>query len=1313
VKDPSRDLDAPPAPPAFQRLSVARLLILVALFVAGSGYVVVNSPRFELLIRSFLTRALTTALERPVRFEGLRVRLLPLSVGVTGLRVGNDPRVRERPFLAADELTVGGALSLVGRQLRIGSVRAVRPVFDVRVFPDGSNNLPPGLSRPARPTSIKLRFGHLLVQNGVFFFDEKRIPLDGEMDDLAADLVRTAWVGDHYRGEVVCRAARLQLPNAQPIRFSLAARFGIDGSRLHVDRMAVSGDFGELTAEGSIDDLRRPRIDAIASGQLHLARVEDTFGSKLQFSGDARVRARVQAGGGFLVQGRLDVPDLDAHGFAVSGLAATFDARPSGVIAHLDRGTYAAGVVSGVFRLGPFGRRPEEISVLLAGRGVSIERFFDDIHLRRTGLSGKADVDVALRWAGPIEQADGGGRIAIKAGPAILEQGRAGIPISGGGPVTIARGNIRFEGAVFRFPHTSLAIDGGFPIGSWIPSLDFHVDSSDLSDVDRLVRGFGAAIQREAVRPLRLAGSGRVSGHLEGPWNNPHVTFVLASESTVYHGIRFGTVQGDGEVRDGAVMLRPLRIYDGDARLSVEGMARYRPERGRPDLDLAVSSVGYPVDRLLRYLDLDLPISGRLSGTLPIRGTAAALEGGANFTLEEAEVWGQPFPRVRGVIVFTPGRVALTGLRASLDGAEIGGDVSLVFADKSITAHLAGDDVPLSKITALKDTAGEFGGFVSFHATAGGTVDQPVVTLEADVSRAVLFGRPLSGGVRPHLSVSLERGRLRADLAVAGHWDLAADGRVDTDPARISFHVDAPDVTSLLALSGVESPEGIGGAFVADGSLEIPFRDPSAASGRLTVSTLELRNRDGKPLLEAAEPIELSLAAKRIRADRVRFRAAGGELDLAGSVAVGPPIRLDLRLTGQVDAAIVAVALPEATATGKVAVDLGLAGEVARPQWSGSLRVENGYFKMAGMDQVFDKVQAFLRFSGGRVDVDTFRARVGGGDLLIGGTATLSGLDLSDFRLKIEVHNVAVHPLEDFRLVADADLALAGNPSASTLRGVVTLVRGTYSRDFDITLKDLFAPRRKGAYAGARETWRDHVGLEVRIASSAALEIRNNLASLTATADLLARGTLGQPSLFGQVVIDEGGTVTLRDVKYTIESGSLTFANPVQINPILDVSARATVRGYDITVQLSGTLDRLRPIFASDPPLTNDEVIGLLVTGSLPETGATAATPGSTVTSTVSGILLGSATESVGRRLFRLDKFQIDPVFVGSTFAGAQITVGKQITRDLSVTYSRSTEANAEDIFQAEYRLSDAAVLELRRDENGVYFFDLKIRKRY
>jgi len=135
---------------------------------------------------------------------------------------------------------------------------------------------------------------------------------------------------------------------------------------------------------------------------------------------------------------------------------------------------------------------------------------------------------------------------------------------------------------------------------------------------------------------------------------------------------------------------------------------------------------------------------------------------------------------------------------------------------------------------------------------------------------------------------------------------------------------------------------------------------------------------------------------------------------------------------------------------------------------------------------------------------------------------------------------------------------------------------------------------------------------------------------------------------------------------------SIRVSNTTKIAPFIDLRARADVKGYDLVVTLVGTWPRVAATFTSDPPLSNDAILGLILSGSPPDTRQAADTTGQLV-SAAGGVISGAVTGGITRRtqqLFRLDRFQIDPVFEGSNLSTFRTTIGKQITQDLAVTSS-------------------------------------------
>lgn len=254
------------------------------------------------------------------------------------------------------------------------------------------------------------------------------------------------------------------------------------------------------------------------------------------------------------------------------------------------------------------------------------------------------------------------------------------------------------------------------------------------------------------------------------------------------------------------------------------------------------------------------------------------------------------------------------------------------------------------------------------------------------------------------------------------------------------------------------------------------------------------------------------------------------------------------------------------------------------------------------------------------------------------------------------------------------------------------------------------------------------MALDVRVvAPPGSIEVKNNVARLKLSGDLLLRGNVGRPVLFGQLDVEEGGRLKLSDLNYEIESGKVIFSNPSKIEPFFDVVARTTVRttqgDYRVRVAVTGTPTRLAPRFTSEPLLSEAQIISLLATGTLPASavgGAGAGNPSSdeSVAKAARDLLTGLATAAITSRtkeFFRLDRLQIDPNYVGSTFTGPRVTIGKTFGRAFSATVAYqfgSANSRQQQVITLEYQLSPNAFLQAMQDENGIYSVDLKFRQR-
>jgi translocation and assembly module TamB len=246
--------------------------------------------------------------------------------------------------------------------------------------------------------------------------------------------------------------------------------------------------------------------------------------------------------------------------------------------------------------------------------------------------------------------------------------------------------------------------------------------------------------------------------------------------------------------------------------------------------------------------------------------------------------------------------------------------------------------------------------------------------------------------------------------------------------------------------------------------------------------------------------------------------------------------------------------------------------------------------------------------------------------------------------------------------------------------------------------------------------------LDVRIVTAPGAQIRTTLTqNLQAEANLTLLGTPSNPGMIGRVNVTEGDIVFFGS-KYTINQGSITFSNSSKINPRLNIDLETTVQGIDVTLTVSGPVDKMKLSYRSDPPLQFQQIVSLLASGSTPTTDpviaahAPAAPQQSLEQSGASAVLGNAVANPVSgrlQRLFGVSKLSIDPQIVGGNTAQATLTLQQQITKDLTFTYIEDVTNSNPQVIRAEWNINPHYSAVAQRDVNGEVIVDLFYKKRF
>jgi autotransporter translocation and assembly factor TamB len=274
----------------------------------------------------------------------------------------------------------------------------------------------------------------------------------------------------------------------------------------------------------------------------------------------------------------------------------------------------------------------------------------------------------------------------------------------------------------------------------------------------------------------------------------------------------------------------------------------------------------------------------------------------------------------------------------------------------------------------------------------------------------------------------------------------------------------------------------------------------------------------------------------------------------------------------------------------------------------------------------------------------------------------------------------------------NARLGLTGPLASPLLSGDVDVYHANYSMRVDPNLGYL------GLIAGGSGAGVEPVvslpapasdtpiRLDIRVKSDVVPFIENKEAEISGSADIEITGTFDHPIVTGRVELDSGRW-EFGGNRYRLQSGSIDFSNPAQLEPYFDIAAltrvRATGQSYEISVRLSGSFrGGLKFNVQSEPHLPEFQIFSLLLGNtsdvSEAELRARSASQQQQNAAIQSAALvfltspISSTVGSVVERATFIDTVQIVPLLGNDTTLQqnptARVTLGQRISSRLYLT---------------------------------------------
>jgi translocation and assembly module TamB len=1338
--------------------------------LAGLWYTTTDS------FQAYVRRRLVAEVERITggRAEIGSFHVVPfhMQVEVRNITVHGSEAPTDVPLAHADHLVAQMKVnSFLRTEIGFHSLTLEHPVVHIAIAADGSTNIPapkvPLRTSETAPVEklFALSIDHLSMRNGELIWADRKIPLDLAVHGAGLQM-DYSFLRGRYESHLSLGKVDTSLENLRPFAWMTTVEFSLGTTFAEVKSLQWNSGRSHLAASGRISNFQNPRVDANYDAYIDLAeagaiaRRSDLREGVAEFKGSGRWSIEEFATSGALALHNLGWQD-DQIAFKKANATTDYSVTDQQIKLSKLQGKLFGGSVAGDAQIENWlhSVRPlpaskvkkgaENLAVITAARSPAKKGEKTKVpgvqtgavHLRLRDVSagemaaaldvpahplghfhpaGLAAGTVDAAWKGSAKDADV--TFALEVTPPSHPAARE-LPVTAHLQGTYRAGSDALELAQFNVSTPASRVQASGTL-SGSSTLHLSIFTSNLEEWRPLVTALGGPTNV----PFRVNGNATFNGVAGGNFSAPTLAGTLvaqdfeftlpATSRTPEQQVHWDALAASIQFSSHDLSLRGGTLRRGETSADFEVSAvlqkgrfsEYSPYTARVNLhNVDVASTA-------TLAGLDYPVSGTADVSLQISGTRAHPQAQGHIHATNASAYGEAIEKFDADLHIAEAETALNNIHLTHQDAFVDGSAAFTPSTHGFRLDLSGKNFDVSRVRQIHLDNLLVEGRADFTLKGSGSLDAPVVNAGVHV-RDLTLDHELAGGL--YLEADTKGGELR----LTGHSDLphgtlSVEGNVqmrDDYPATITARTDHVDLDALWRaylggqLTGHSSASGTV-------TMQGPLRYPRQWTLKGDASDISLELENAK--LHNVGPARFTFAQQTIHIEPTHMVGEGTDITGHGSISWANPQDIDLAADGQIDLKLLGSFDPDLAASGVMSVHVTLGGTLDEPLPQGRIEVKNGSASYAGLPSGLGEMNGSLVFTKDRIHIEQFTARTGGGVLDLKGDATNYNRELN-FNFTAVGKEVRLRYPPGVSSTATAELHWVGNRSTSTVSGDVLVTKLAVTPGFDFG--SYLERSRQSAAITAANSPLYNVKLDVGVRTAPELQMKTAVARLSGDADLRLRGSIARPSVLGRADILEGDA-TFNGIKFRLERGDITFANPVAIEPQVNLQATTHVRNYDLDVTVTGTPDHLNVNYRSEPPLPKSDIIALLALGRTSQESEQLQQQSGQglftdeATNLIINQAINATVSSRMQKLFGVSRIKIDPqgltTETNPTARGPQVTIEQQFANNISLTYSTNVSQSSQQIIQGEYYFTRNVSVTGTRDQNGVVSFDVRIRRR-
>jgi translocation and assembly module TamB len=1303
----------------WKRIIIWTLAAIVGvIFVAAMGaYLYLKSSSFQRFAINQIEQQAAAATGAKTEIGSLDVNLSTLTAHLYNITLRGTEGPDQPPLLHADKLTVGvKILSALRRQVSLRELLIEHPVVHMRVDRSGKNNLPtaPPSQNTSHTSVFDLGIGHAAITGGEIDYDDKKIPLEANLYDFGTDIHFTPIV-KRYDGTLSYNSGQVRygqyspLPHSLNLEFSASPeRFGLESAIFRIGSSSVAmnaalSNYANPIADGDYEirihaqDFAQlspgtaPRGDVLLRGKLHyqemgsepLLRNVSVHGELasevlIAVASGTKVELRKLQGQYQFAGGRLQVTNVSTE--ALGGLiTAAVDVK------NLDA--------------------TPDSRVHLGLRNVSLRALQQTLRrqeLNAASVSGQLNGNAEAVWKGSITNLRAQSDLSVHAyASSRSNPSGSEVPVDGAIHVSYdgPRQAIAFHQTSLRIPSATLNAQGEISDRS---SLQVQLAASDLHQLAALAASFSS----NPTMPPALSGSATLNAIVHGTMKKPTITAELSAQALQVQGSEWRSVKfkiqaspSEFSIQNGSL----INAHQGQAVFSASAVLRnwsYEPANA---IKASLNVQQLRVSDLQQLAGQHYPISGDLSAKISLEGSQLNPIGSGSAHIAGARAYDEAIQNLTLQFQAASGSISST-LNVSAPTGILNANLFYTPKTKAYKVRLDAPSLVLQKLQTVQTKNLDVTGTVSASVNGEGTLDDPQLTAivqlpQLRVRENTIAGLKAEVHVADHAAdFNLDSKLSEASIRAHGHLALTGDyyteAAIDSGPVPLDV---------LMATHAKGAPQGLTGQTEFHATLKGPLKEPSQIEAHLTIPVLKANYQSLE--IGLADAIRADYSRSVVTLQPAEIRGTGTSLKIQGRLPIGGTAEPTLSAQGLIDLRILKIVAPDVQSSGMISLDVRSSGSAEKLAVQGRVQLKDVAMTTADAPVGVEKLNGTLDITNDHLQVSKMTGQVGGGQVSLSGSiAYKPGLQ---FNLALQGKSVRLRYPDGLRSLLDANLAYSGSTEASILNGRVLIDSLSFTPDFDLTkFGDQFST---GTTTPSQPGFADTVKLAIGVQSQESLSATSSQVSIAGTVAVQVAGTAANPVITGRTNLTSG-ELFYRNLRYELQKGVITFDDPTETHPVMNVSVTTTVEQYNLTLSMRGPLDKLTTSYVSDPALATADVINLIAQGKT--TQESAATSQSTDSMIASQAV--SQLSSGVQKLAGISSLEIDPAIGGNNQnPSTRVAIQQRATKNLLFTFSTDVSQPGSEIVQGEYQLNKRWSVSMARDQLGGVSVDGKYRKSF